>query len=161
MQKITLESRLIFHLTLTATNPSCPRNTSNLTAFPHCFSALQEDFLYLFLTPQVSPIPLIWLPHFMFHGANGSHQTGNHSPSITKSINLPAPAPVFYSFPLLEIENVSFLLLKFKPCFGGSCLSGLLEIFTLSSSPLSPISSSLYFYPAVSIGLKTCSSAYF
>lgn len=43
MQKITLESRLIFHITLTTTNPSCPRNTSNLTAFPHCFPALQED----------------------------------------------------------------------------------------------------------------------
>jgi len=141
--------------------PIAPQTPATWLNCPISLPVSEMIILDLFLPPQVSPIPLIWLPHFMFHGANTSLPTGSHSSSIIKFINLLASAPTFYSFLLLEMENVSFLLLEFKPCFGGSCLCGLLKVFTLSSTPLSPIPSGLYLYPAVSISLKIHPSIYF
>lgn len=100
--------------------------------------------LNLFLPPQVSSIPLIWLPHFMFHGANTSLPTGSHSSSIIAFINLLASAPTFYPLLLLEMENVSFLLLKLKPCFGGSCLWPSQGLHSVINPSLSPIIESLF-----------------
>ena len=147
------------HTTFMAT--IAPQTPATWVNFPISLPVSKMIISNLFLPPQASPIPLIWLPHFMFHGANTSLPTGSHSSSIIKFIHLLASAPTFYSFLRLEMENVSFLLLEFKPCFGGPCLCGLLKVFTLSSTPLSPISSGLYFYPAVLISLKIHPSIYF
>lgn len=142
-----------------ATNPNCPPNTSNLTELPHFFASLRNDYFKSF--PSSSS--LSHSPHLVtsLHVSWSKYKPSHRKSLIIKFINLLASAPTFYSFLLLEMENVSFLLLEFKPCFGGSCLCGLLKVFTLSSTPLSPIPSGLYFYPAVSISLKIHPSIYF
>lgn len=144
-----------------ATNPNCPPNTSNLTELPHFFASLRNDYFRSF--PSSSS--LSHSPHLV----TSLHVSwSKYKPSHRKSLIFyhqiykpPCISTNFLLFPSLEMENVSFLLLEFKPCFGGSCLCGLLKVFTLSSTPLSPIPSGLYLYPAVSISLKIHPSIYF
>ena len=144
------------HITFMTTNPNCPPNSSNLTAFPHFFVSLQNDYF--------KPLPFSSSRSHPPRSVTSLHVSwSKYKPSHRKSLifhHHTCKPPCF---------STNFLLFPsswngkrvFPPTQAETLLWGVLSLWPSQglhsvTSPSLPPSSSLYFYPAVSISLKIC-----